>query len=99
MEAIIIITECKNPYGKYWEFKDKRSGQVLAEVDKKKEREFGTGPLYFVYTVRGGFLYETARHSKKDVAIEFAKRSILDQFDGVDVKFKMNVTKRIIKWS
>lgn len=99
METIVIVTECKNPYGKYWEFKDKQSGQILAEVDKKKEREFGPGPLYFVYTPRGGFLYETARHSKKDVAMEFAKQSIREQFAGVDVKFKMNVMVRKYKWS
>ena len=99
MEATIIITECTNPYGKYWEFREKESGQVLAEVDKKKEKEFGPGPLYFVYTPRCGMSYETARHSKKDVAIEFAKQSIRDRFAGVDIKFKMNVIVRHYKWS
>ena len=99
MEGTIIITECTNPYGKYWEFREKESGQVLAEVDKKKEKEFGPGPLYFVYTPRGGMSYETARHSKKDVAIEFAKQSIRDWFAGVDIKFKMNVIVRHYKWS
>ena len=98
METIVIVTECTNPYGKYWEFRDKWSGKVLAEVDKKSKREFD-GPLYFVYTPRGGFLYETARHSKKDVAIEFAKQSIREQFAGVDIKFKMNVMVRKYKWS
>lgn len=98
MEGIVIITECTNPYGKYWEFKDKESGQVLAEVDKKRKREFD-GPLYFVYTPRGGFLYESARRSKKDSAMEFAKQSIREQFAGVDIKFKMNVMVRKYKWS
>ena len=92
----IIITECKNQYGKYWEFRDKESGQVLAEVDKKSAKEF-SGPLYFVYTVRGGFLYETSRHSKKDMAIEFAKQAIRDQFG--DTEFKLNVVKKTYKWS
>lgn len=99
MEGIIIITECKNPYGKYWEFREKESGHILAEVDKKKEKEFGPGPLYFVYTSRGGMFCETARHSKKDVAIEFAKQSIREQFSGVDIKFKMNVIVKHYKWS
>lgn len=99
METIVIITECTNPYGKYWEFRDKWSGNVLAEVDKKKEKEFGPGPLYFVYTQRGGFLYETARHSKKDVAIEFAKQSIREQFAGFDLAFKWNPMTRKYKWS
>ena len=98
METIVIITECTNPYGKYWEFRDKWSGQVLAEVDKKSKREFD-GPLYFVYTPRGGFLYESARRSKKDSAMEFAKQSIREQFAGVDIKFKMNVMVKHYKWS
>lgn len=98
MEGTIIITECSNPYGKYWEFKEKESGQVLAEVDKKSAKEF-TGPLYFVYTPRGGMFCETARRSKKDSAIEFAKQSIREQFAGVDIKFKMNVMVRKYKWS
>lgn len=98
MEATIIITECTNPYGKYWEFKDKQSGQIMAEVDKKKEREFGPGPLYFVYTIRGGFSYETARHSKKDVALEFAKQAIRDQFAGVQINFKWNAMRIKERW-
>lgn len=98
MEATILITECTNPYGKYWRFNDKQSGQVLAEVDKKSKREFD-GPLYFIYTPRGGFLCEIARRSKKDSAIEFAKQSIREQFAGVDIKFKMNVMVRKYKWS
>lgn len=98
MEATIIITECKNPYGKYWRFNDKQSGQVLAVVDKKSKREFD-GPLYFIYTPSGGFLCATARRSKKDSAIEFAKQSIRDQFSGVDIKFKKNVMVEHYKWS
>lgn len=94
----IIITEVTNPYGKYWEFRDKESGQVLAEVDKKSKREFD-GPLYFIYTPSGGFLYEIDRRSKKDSAIEFAKQSIREQFSGVDIKFKMNVIVKHYKWS
>lgn len=85
----IVITECTNPYGKYWEFRDKQSGQVLAEVDKKKEKDFGPGPLYFVYTQSGGFLYEIDRRSKKDSAIEFAKKCIREQI--AEVEFKWNV--------
>ena len=99
METIIIVTEIKNPYGKYWEFRDKQSGQLLAEVDKKKEKDFGPGPLYFVYTPRGGFLYESARHSKKDVAIEFAKQAIREQFAGFNLVFKWNPMVRKYKWS
>ena len=98
METIVIISEATNPYGKYWEFRDKWSGQVLAEVDKKSKREFD-GPLYFVYTPRGGFLYETARRSKKDSAIEFAKQSIREQFSGLDIKFKISVMVKHYKWS
>ena len=98
MEAIIIITEVTNPYGKYWEFKDKQSGQILAEVDKKSKREFD-GPLYFVYTTSEGFLYETARRSKKDSAIEFAKQFIREQFAGFDLAFKWNPMTRKYKWS
>lgn len=98
MEAIIIITECTNPSGKYWRFNDKQSGQVLAKVDKKSKLEFD-GPLYFIYTTSGGFLCETARRSKKDSAIEFAKKSIREQFAGVDIKFKMNVMVEHYKWS
>ena len=94
----IIITECKNPYGKYWEFKDKESGKVLAEVDKKSKREFD-GPLYFVYTTSEGFLYETARRSKKDSAIEFAKQFIREQFAGVDIQFKINVMQYKYKFA
>lgn len=99
MEATIIITECQNPFGKYWEFRDKQSGQLLAEVDKKKEKEFGPGPLYFVYTPRGGSWYETARHSKKGAALEFAKQSIREQFAGVDIAFKWDPMREIYKWS
>lgn len=98
METIIIVTEIKNPYGKYWEFKDKESGQVLAEVDKKSKREFD-GPLYFVYTPRGGFLYESARRSKKDSAMEFAKQAIREQFAGFNLVFKWNPMVRKYKWS
>ena len=98
MEATIIITECTNPYGKYWEFREKESGNLLAEVDKKSKRDFD-GPLYFVYTPRGGRTYESARRSKKDSAIEFAKRSIREQFAGFDIKFKMNVMVKHYKWS
>lgn len=99
MEGTIIITECKNPYGKYWEFREKETKQLLAEVDKKKEKDFGPGPLYFVYTSRGGLFCESARHSKKDVAIEFAKQSIREQFAGVNIKFKWNVMTEKYKWS
>ena len=99
METIVIITACTNPFGKYWEFREKESGQVLAEVDKKKEKEFGPGPLYFVYTQSGGTLCESARRRKKDSAMEFAKQSICEQFAGVDVKFKMNVMVKHYKWS
>lgn len=99
MEATIIITECTNPYGKYWEFREKETRQLLAEVDKKKEREVGPGPLYWVYTPRGGMFYETTRHSKKDVAMEFAKQSIREQFAGVDIEFKWNVMVKHYKWS
>lgn len=98
METTVIMTECTSPYGKYWKFNDKASGQILAEVDKKSKREFD-GPLYFIYTPRGGFLYEIARRSKKDSAIEFAKQSIREQFAGVDIKFKMNVMVKHYKWS
>ena len=93
----IIITECKNPYGKYWEFKDKESGKVLAEVDKKSKREFD-GPLYFVYTMRDGFAYETARHSKKDMALELAKQAIRNQFAGDQIDFKWNVMRIKERW-
>ena len=98
MEGTIIITECTNPYGKYWEFREKETRQLLAEVDKKSKREFD-GPLYFVYTPRGGFLYETARRSKKDSAIELAKQSIREQFSGVDIKFKINVMQYKYKFA
>lgn len=95
METTIIITECKNPYGKYWEFKDKQSGQIVAEVDRK--REFNG--LYFLYTLRGGFLYESSRHRKKSTALEKAKESIREQFAGVDFKFKLNVMTKHFRWS
>lgn len=94
----VIITEVTNPYGKYWEFKDKASGQILVEVDRKSAKEF-TGPLYFVYTARGGFFYETARHSKKGLAFEFAKQSIREQFADADVKFRWNVIQKVERWS
>jgi hypothetical protein len=85
----IIITECKNPYGKYWLFREKKSGQILAEIDKKNEREYGPGKLYFVYTLRGGFLYETARRSNKDLAFKFVKRHILLQIRDVEFKWDL----------
>ena len=99
MTGTIIITECEYPDGKCWEFKEKRNGQVLAEVDKKKKKDFGSGPLYFVYTCMVGFRYNLARHSKKDSAIEFAKQSLREQFAGVDIKFEMNVMTVKYKWS
>lgn len=98
METIIVITECTNPYGKYWEFRDKQSGQVLAEVDRKKRSEFD-GPLYWVYEPRGGFNYETSRHNTKDQAIEKAKKNISEQFAGVDIKFKWSPIVKHFKWS
>ena len=98
MEATIIITECTNQYGKYWRFNDKQSGQVLAEIDKKSKREFD-GRLYFIYTPRGGFFCETARRSKKESAIEFAKQSIRERFAGVDIEFKWNVMQYKYKYA
>lgn len=91
METIVIVTECKNLYGKYWEFKEKGTRQILAEVDRKKEKDVGPGPLYWVYAPKGGRMSEHGRHSKKDAAMEFAKSIIREQFAGVDIKFKMNV--------
>ena len=98
MEGTIIITECNSPYGRYWEFREKETRQLLAEVDKKSKREFD-GPLYFVYTPRGGRLYESARRSKKDSAMEFAKKSIREQFSGVDIQFKINVMQYKYKFA
>lgn len=99
MEGTIIITECNSPYGKYWEFREKETRQLLAEVDKKKEKDFGPGPLYWVYAPKGGRMAEHARHSKKDVAMEFAKSIIREQFAGVNIKFRMNVIVKHYKWS
>lgn len=84
----VIITECKNPYGKYWEFKDKASGQLLAEVDRKDGK-------YVVFGGKGVFT-EVACHSKKDMALELAKEHIRI-FIG-DAVFKWNVMRKIIKY-
>ena len=70
----------------------------MAEVDKRREREFGPGPLYFVYTMRDGFSYETARHTKKDMALEFAKQAIRNQFAGAPINFKWNVMRIKERW-
>ena len=99
MEGIVIITECTNPYGKYWEFREKGTRQVLAEVDRKKEKDVGPGPLYWVYAPKGGRMAEHGRHSKKDSAMEFAKSIIREQFAGVNIKFRMNVIVKNYKWS
>lgn len=83
----IVITECMSPWGKYWTFKVKGTGQKLAEVDKKRKENFGYDG-YVVYS--GEWPSEVARHSKKDVAMEFAKECVR-QIVKSDVEFKWNV--------
>ena len=98
METIVIITECRHPNGKYWEFSVKETGQVLAEVDKKKRSDFD-GPLYFVYTMNGGFSDLQARRSNKDTAIALAKRVLREQNAGMDIVFKWNILTYKYKWN
>ena len=76
----IIITECKNPYGKYWLFKDKQTGRKYAEVDR----------------FRGGYrLSEVGRRTQKRSAIEFAKRCIREQIAEVEFKWNVMVEKEV----
>lgn len=83
----IIITECKSPWGKYWNFKVKGTGKELAEVDKRRKSSFG----YDAYvTYAGECPSEAARHSKKAMAMEFAKECCR-RITGDDCEFKLNV--------
>lgn len=83
----IIITECKNPYGKYWIFRNKENGQEVAEVDKKRKSDFG----WDGYVIYGGSdcFTEIGRRSGKDAAMEFAKESVRELYLS-NVEFKWN---------
>jgi hypothetical protein len=83
----IIITECQNPYGKFWLFRDKQTGRKYAEVDR-----FEKG--YKIYS--GEWLSEVGRRTNKDSAIEFAKRCIREQI--AEVEFKWNVITIKERW-
>ena len=90
----IIITECQNPYGKYWTFRIKGTGRKLAEVDRVNKKSCGyTG--YKVYA--GEWPSEVARHSNKDMAMEFARQSCQDQISD-DIEFKWNVNRIVYKY-
>lgn len=84
----IIITECKNPYGKYWLFKDKQTGHKYAEVDR-----FEGG--YKIYS--GEWFTEVGRRTNKDSAIAFARRCVRGQIEG-EVEFKWNVMSIVERW-
>lgn len=83
----IIITECKNPYGKYWLFKDKQTGRKYAEVDRVRDG------YYKIYS--GEWPSEVGRRTNKDSAIEFAKKCIREQIAEVEFKWNVMVVKEV----
>lgn len=82
----ITITECKNPYGKYWLFKDKQTGRKYAEVDR-----FRGG--YRIFS--GEWPSEVGRRTQKGSAIEFAKKCIREQIAEVEFKWNVMVVKEV----
>ena len=90
----IIITECQNPYGKYWTFKIKGTGRQLAEVDRAK-KDCG----YVGYKVFAGeWPSEVHRTTKKDAAMEFAKGCCRERIQD-EVEFKWNVLRERYSWA
>lgn len=86
MSPTIIITECKSPWGKYWVFNIKGTGERVAEVDRTDGG----------YTIFAGSLHrQVGKRSGKDSAFSFAKRCILDRFP--EAEFKHNVIVRVIR--
>lgn len=90
METIVIMTNCKSPYGSYIEFKIK-GGAFIGEVDTLNKRTHGkTG-----YRVFYGEHYRSrqiADRSNKDSAIALLQESIKAGITG-EVKFKWNIVE------
>lgn len=84
----ILMTNVKSPYGKYVDFKIVPGFERVAEVDRRDGK-------YVVFGGKGVFT-EVARHSKKDMAIEFAKEYIRGFIP--DAVFKWNVMQEKIKF-
>lgn len=84
------MTDCKNPYGHYVLFHEKETGIKVAEIDKKRESDFGYDG-YVIYT-GPGFMTEIGRRKSKPGAIKFAQDAVSERYpDGVE--FKWNVMK------
>lgn len=83
----VIITEGMSPWGKYWTFKVKGTGQKLAEIDKKRKSSSGYDG-YIVYSVE--WPSEVKRTKNKESAMEFARQCVRE-IVGCEVEFKWNV--------
>ena len=90
----IVITECQSPWGKYWKFKVKGTGQKLAEVDKKRKSDFGWDG-YVTYA--GEWPSEVARHTRKATAMEYAKNVCREIVKG-ECRFQWNAVCEHWRW-
>lgn len=80
----IIISENKTKYGKYWLFSDKETGDVILEVDRKKEWDG-----YIIYSDT----LEICRRKKKETAFNWARKYVRTLFP--DAKFMYNAVTYI----
>lgn len=96
METIVIMTNCKSPYGSYIEFKIK-GGAFIGEVDTLNKRTHGkTG--YRVFYGEHGRTRQIADRSNKDSAIALLQESIKAGITG-EVKFKWSLVEYKYKFA
>lgn len=85
---VIIMTDCKGPFGSYVDFNVKGSGERVAEVDRSDGK----------YKIYGGKNFTLiGERTGKQSAISFAQESIKGLFRE-QVEFKWNVVSKNYRW-